>query len=585
MAIESFDATEDLPIESCIEFDDLVLLPGLVDPHVHLNEPGRTHWEGFESGTAAAAAGGVTTLVDMPLNSTPVTTTLDALRAKRVAASKAPTGELYVDVGFYAGLVPGNEDEIESLLDAGVLGVKAFLRHSGIDDFPAATERELQIAMPLLAKRNVPLLVHAELVSDAPAMTDPQSYADYVASRPPSFERNAIKLMIKLCRETGCRTHIVHLADAACLAMLGDARRDGLPITVETCPHYLTFAAEEIADGATQYKCAPPIRDVNNREGLWRGLADGVIDFIASDHSPCPPEMKEQESGRFDLAWGGISSLQLTLPIVWSEASKRGHTLDDVVRWLSYKPAELIGRTAGIQVGAEANFLAFDPTAEFVVRGADLAHRHPLTPYEGRTLRGVVTQTYLRGEPTGIGKGICVESKKTLEFDIATELNKRAPADAQRLLRRCCGSIWWCEQVVAERPFDSQTQFLNTVENVFDKMPKEAWLESFACHPKIGDMDSLKMRFTGNRQWSAGEQAGMAAAEEETLKQFSQANAEYENRFGYIFIVCASGKTASEMLAMLQARLKNDPDDELAIASNEQRKITMLRLEKLNPNE
>lgn len=383
------------------DLGDLALLPGLVDPHVHLNEPGRTEWEGFATGTAAAAAGGVTTLVDMPLNSSPVTTTAGALAAKRDAA----LGKLSVNVAFHAGVVPGNEHEIEALLEAGVVGVKAFLCHSGIDEFPAATEKELRTVMPLLAERGVPLLAHAEVVGPVPEMNDPKSHADYAATRPPSFERNAIELLIKLCRETGCRTHIVHLADEGSIPMLRSAREEGLPLTVETCPHYLTFCSEEIPDGATQYKCAPPIRDQANREGLWAGLADGVIDFIASDHSPCPPEMKRMEEGRFDLAWGGISSLQLTLPIVWTEASQRGHSLEQVVRWLSEKPAELIGHTTGIQVGADANLIVLDTEATFSVEGKHLLHLHPITPYESRELRGVVTRTLLRGQPAATGRG------------------------------------------------------------------------------------------------------------------------------------------------------------------------------------
>ncbi|MEM9352148.1 MAG: allantoinase AllB [Planctomycetota bacterium] len=383
------------------DLGDVAVLPGGVDPHVHLNEPGRTEWEGFQTGTAAAAAGGVTTLVDMPLNSTPVTTTGEALVKKRAAA----TGKLSVDVGFHAGLVPGNAAELPALLDAAVLGVKAFLCHSGIDDFPAAGERELRGAMLLLAERGVPLLAHAEIVSETPPMADPRRYADYAASRPPSFERDAIALLIDLCRATGCRTHVVHLADAGSLPALRDARAEGLPLTVETCQHYLTFAAEDIPDGATQYKCAPPLRDAANREGLWQGLADGVIDFVATDHSPCPPAMKHADTGRFDLAWGGISSLQLALPALWTEAVRRGYTLVDLARWTSAAPAKLVGLSTGIAVGNEAHLVAFDPDAEFTVRGETLHHRHKITPYEGRTLRGVVRQTYLRGAPAGQGRG------------------------------------------------------------------------------------------------------------------------------------------------------------------------------------
>ncbi|QDU90744.1 Allantoinase [Pirellulimonas nuda] len=383
----------------------LALLPGLIDPHVHLNEPGRTEWEGFASGTAAAASGGVTTLIDMPLNSSPVTTTLAALQAKRAAARGAG---LWVDVGFHAGLVPGNLAELPALLDAGVMGVKSFLCDSGLDEFPAVRRADLAAAMPLLADRDAVLLAHAEVAHAMPPLADPRSYADYLASRPAQFEQEAIALLVELCESTGCRTHIVHLADADALPTLAAARGRGLPITVETCPHYLTFAAEEIADGATAYKCAPPIRDASHRERLWQGLADGVIDLVASDHSPCPPEMKSLDEGRFDLAWGGVSSLQLGLPAVWAEAQRRGHTLADVAGWMCDAPARLLGLEGGVRVGAPANLVVFDPDHAWAVDPDLLLHRHKITPYAGRRLRGGVVRTYLRGQLAAAGKGDCL---------------------------------------------------------------------------------------------------------------------------------------------------------------------------------
>ena len=391
----------DLEIEA-IDLGDHVLMPGLIDPHVHLNQPGRADWEGLATGTAAAAAGGITTLVDMPLNSSPVTTTTKAVEAKRLSAND----ELSVDVAIWGGLIPGNADQVSDLLDAGVLGLKAFLCHSGLDEFPAATEHDLRTAMPILADRDAPLLVHAEIEGPATHPEDPCSYKQYAASRPPEFERRAIDLMITLCRETGCRTHIVHLADAGCLSLLAAAKSEGLPLTIETCPHYLTFASEEIPDGATEYKCAPPIRGAANREALWQGLASGVIDFIATDHSPCPPGMKHQDTGRFDLAWGGISSLELLLPAVWTEAQKRGHTFNDLANWLCHRPAKLLNQVAGIAPGRAANLIEFDPESSFVVHGAELKHRHSITPYENRTMRGSVRKVWLRGAIAKAGRGI-----------------------------------------------------------------------------------------------------------------------------------------------------------------------------------
>lgn len=386
----------DVPAGAALEdLGDLVLMPGLVDTHVHINEPGRTEWEGFVTATGAAAAGGITTLIDMPLNSTPVTTSVGALRTKCDAAQ----GKLRVDCGFYGGLVPGSEHEMAPLADAGVLGVKAFLVHSGIDDFPASGERELRLAMPALAKARIPLLVHCEIAPPgAPRpLANPASYAAYAASRPPSWECDAIALVARLAGETGCKVHVVHVSSSDAIPLIGRLRGDGIPLTAETCPHYLTFAAEEIPDGDTRYKCAPPIRGRAHRERLWEALRDRVLDFVVSDHSPSPPSMKEP--GDFQRSWGGIASLQFGLPAVWTAARARGFRLEDIAQWMAARPAAFAGLKKGaIAPGFDADLVAWDPDAAVTVEPSAIRFRHRMTPYEGRTLAGAVRATYLRGE-------------------------------------------------------------------------------------------------------------------------------------------------------------------------------------------
>jgi allantoinase len=380
---------------------DRVVLPGIIDTHVHINEPGRTEWEGFVTATRAAAAGGITTLVDMPLNCSPVTTTAEALSLKLEAAR----GKLSVDCGFYGGVVPGASGQIKPLVAAGVLGFKAFLCHSGIDEFPNATEADLRVVMPALARTGVPLLVHAELTGDSPVAApgtalERRSYARHLASRPRTWEHEAIRLMIGLCREYRCRVHIVHLSSADAIPMIARAREEGLPLTVETCPHYLTFAAEEVPDGDPRFKCAPPIRERENRERLWEGLREGLIDTIGTDHSPASPELKHLDTGDVFRAWGGIASLQLALPAVWTEARRRGFTLGDLCRWMALNPAELVGisgRKGAIAPGRDADLVVFDPDTAFTVDPTTLHHRHQATPYEGRILDGHVEATYLRG--------------------------------------------------------------------------------------------------------------------------------------------------------------------------------------------
>lgn len=384
---------------------DLVIMPGLFDCHVHMNEPGRTEWEGFETATRAAAAGGVTSLVDMPLNCTPVTTDRAAFEAKLSAAR----GKLFVDVGFWGGVVPGNARDLAELAEAGVLGAKAFLVHSGIDDFPNATAADLRAAMPVLRDHGLPLLAHAELDLGAHVRDpDPRSYRGYLESRPPEWEDAAIRLLVELCRETRCALHIVHLSSAGSLPTLRRAKEDGLPVTVETCPHYLCLEAEAIPDGATEFKCAPPIRNHENREALWQGLFDGIIDFVISDHSPCTPALKLKERGDFQEAWGGIASLQLGLPAIWTEAKTRGATLSQMTRWMSARPAEfagVAGRKGRIARGGDADFVLWDPEAALSVEAASLFFRHKVSPYLGKQLFGQVRETWLRGQRVFDGRG------------------------------------------------------------------------------------------------------------------------------------------------------------------------------------
>ena len=378
---------------------DVVLLPGLVDSHVHVCEPGNSEWEGFATATRAAAAGGITTLVDMPLDSIPTTVNLAALEAKRQAAK----GQCWIDVGFWGGVIPGNLADLAALDGAGVLGFKCFLADSGSDDFPPIDIPQMEAALRVLRALEAPLLVHAEsaeAIARIPA-TSGSSYADYLASRPRGVENLAIAQVIEAVRATRGRAHILHLSSADSLPMIASARRDGLRLSVESCPHYLTLTAEEVPDGATAFKCSPPVREAANRDLLWDGLRDGVIDLIASDHSPCTVAMKELGSGDFGTAWGGVSSLQLGLPVIWSAARERGFSLWDIVRWMSAGPAALAGlsRKGGIALGYDADFCVFAPDESFVVDPATLFHRHPISPYAGRSLTGVVRQTLLKGRP------------------------------------------------------------------------------------------------------------------------------------------------------------------------------------------
>ncbi|MCI1752527.1 MAG: allantoinase AllB [Flavobacteriales bacterium] len=396
-----------------------VIMPGVIDAHVHINEPGRTEWEGFETATKAAAAGGTTTLIEMPLNASPVTTTAAALKLKLEAAK----GKLHVNCGFYGGVIPTNIDDLDELLRSGVFGIKAFLTHSGIDEFPNVTEADLRKALPILKKHDATLLVHCELegavrtmhASSIPTPDNARSYAHYLASRPPSWETDAVALMIRLSEEFDVHVHIVHVSAAEALPLIREAKNKGLRITAETCPHYLVFCAEEIPDGATEYKCAPPIRERANNELLWEALKDGTLDFVATDHSPAPPDIKEQQSGDFMKAWGGIAGLQFLLPAFWTGAKEHGFSLEDVARLLCEHPADFLGlkKKGRIASGCDADLVIWDPEANFVVKKEDVQHRHKLTPYVGRKLFGVVERTVVGGRKV-FGNGNFSDSIATL---------------------------------------------------------------------------------------------------------------------------------------------------------------------------
>lgn len=405
-AIEPFEANSSNK-ELFEAIGESVVMPGLVDTHVHVNEPGRTNWEGFETATRAAAAGGVTTIVDMPLNCIPATTTVEGFQAKL----KAARSKLHVDVAFWGGVVPGNTSELHNLWEAGVVGFKCFLVHSGVDEFPNVSEDNLREAMPELARLSALLIVHAEVPgpidnaccaqSSPDNNTASRSYETFLRSRPPEAENQAIELMIRLSRETDCRIHIVHHSSAEALRSLRIAKNSGLQVTAETCPHYLHFAAEDIPDGATEFKCCPPIRERENREQLWAGLRDGTIDMVVSDHSPCPSEMKCLEEGDFMRAWGGISSLQFRLPVMWTEASTRGFGLIELTEWLCRTPARQVGlekRKGTIAPGLDADIVIWNPDREFPIRPEIIHHRHKLTPYAGEVLQGLVEKTFVRGQ-------------------------------------------------------------------------------------------------------------------------------------------------------------------------------------------
>jgi allantoinase len=401
-----------------------ILMPGIIDAHVHINEPGRTDWEGFDTATHAAAAGGITMVVDMPLNAIPVTTTVPAFNEK-LEASK---NKLHVNVGFYGGLIPGNQNDLEGLMQAGVLGIKCFLTHSGIDEFPNVGEKEIDEAMPIIAKYGLPLLAHCEIFKkeiDNKFSDFPNSYRYYLESRPKQWENDAIDLMIKLCRKHNCKTHIVHVSSAEALVKIEDAKKEGLPITAETCAHYIYFNAEDIPDSNCLYKCAPPIREKENNMQLNGALKNGILDFITTDHSPAPPDIKELETGNLQKAWGGIAGLQFLLPAAWT-AMKANISIEKFIPLLTEHPAMFLQaekRKGKIAVGYDADLVVWDPDEKFEVKPGDILHRYDCSPYNGQYLFGIVQRTIVNGE-TVFNRGAIVDKSKPHGNIILNEINK-----------------------------------------------------------------------------------------------------------------------------------------------------------------
>jgi allantoinase len=399
-------------LEDAEDVGDHILMPGVIDAHVHINEPGRTEWEGFDTATQAAAAGGITTIVDMPLNANPVTTTTAALNEKLTASKD----KLNVNVGFYGGLIPGNENNIEELMQAGVLGIKCFLTHSGIDEFPNVKEKEIDAAMPVIAKYRIPLLAHCELTdnkTDNRFSDFPNSYRYYLASRPKQWENDAVELMIKLCRKHNCKTHIVHVSSAGALSQIEKAKQVGLPLTAETCAHYIYFNAEDIPDSNCLYKCAPPIRERENNTQLKEALKSGVLDFIATDHSPAPPDIKELATGNLQKAWGGIAGLQFLLPAAWT-AMKGTVSIEKFIPLLTEHPAEFLqveNRKGKLAVGYDADMVVWNPGEKFEVKPKDILHRYDCSPYNGQQLWGTVLQTIVNGTTVYQNKKIVQKNK------------------------------------------------------------------------------------------------------------------------------------------------------------------------------
>jgi len=569
------------------DFGDALIMPGLVDTHVHVNEPGRTDWEGFRTATQAAAAGGITTIVDMPLNCLPVTTTKKNFDIKLEAIK----GKLYVNVGFWGGVTPLDLKDLPELLDSGVMGVKSFLIDSGIPEFPPMTKEDLNEAMPFISKADLPYLIHAELDDGKTKDLEiNKNYESFLKTRPRNWENDAITLMGSLSEKHSCKVHIVHLSSSDILPYLKEQKEKNPLLTVETCPHYLVLASEKIPPGKTLFKCCPPIREENNREALWNGVKEGIVDFIVSDHSPCTPNLKLMEQEDLERAWGGISSLQFSLPLVWTEGRNQGLSPSDLVSLLCSKPAKLIGldkQKGDLLPGMDADIVVWRPDKQFTITKEKILFKNKITPYEGRTVNGLIEKTYLGGKliyenglmPFGpFGKSILKETQKEMKIK---KFNGLENSDAIKEAFKCCSSQKWAENLIKRRPFITFQEMVKKSEDVWFKLSSEDWLEAFKGHAKIGDLESLQKKYNQTKSWSHGEQNGVKETPLSVLKELKELNDVYEEKYGFIFIVCATGKSAEEMLEILKKRLHNDRSDELKIAISEQNKITNIRLEKL----
>ncbi len=587
---EHYSPSDPLPDLPLTDLGDLAVLPGLIDLHVHFNEPGRTEWEGWESGTRAAVAGGLTTVVDMPLNCIPSTTDAASFHEKLASTG----GKLWCDVAFWGGAVPDHLHRLDELWECGVLGFKAFLSDPGTAEFQNLDEGQLEDAMRRCAALGAVLLVHAEwpgALCAPPTEAQPQEYRSWLDSRPLQAEREAIDVLARLARKTGCRVHVVHLSSGS----LADALDRSL-MTSETCPHYLTFCAEEIEEGQTRFKCAPPIRESSHRESLWRTLHSGDIDLVASDHSPCPPGLK---SPSFLDSWGGIAGVGYMLSTVWHGASQRGLGLEVLAEWLAAAPARIAGLEGlkgSLAVGRQADFVVFDPEGE-----SDLLprfHRHPGSPFEGRRWRGRIRATYLRGRcvfkeeshphgPSGRflprpASSPGVDAGTSLErphFEPGLErLNHLPPEEAEASFLAVCHSQRWVSAMMAARPFASTEELIESGHREWAKLGPQDCLEALAGHPRIGEKakgDSLDSR------WSRGEQAAAADGNQEAAEQLRTVQQKYEEKFGYLFLICATGKSKAEILEQVRLRLQASPEQEIHTVAEELGKIIKLRLEKL----